>query len=453
MPAPSTGLARVTISSPQRRVDVALPDGVPLAELLSELLRHAGEGLADDGERHGGWLLRRPDGTALSPATGLANQGVRDGSVLHLVPARAQWPELEYDDVVEAIAAGARRYGMGWSPGASRVTALAASGVAFAVALLAVLRGGSAPAGLAIAAVLVLAGSTASRVYGDSVAGATLASFGLPFAFAGGLPLGGRVHSADSLLIGGAALLLASVVAALGVAHALRLFVAGATAGVLGALAALAGMATTAAGAAAALLAVLVTGVAAVPLLAIRFGKLPMPVLSLPADLSTTGRGLAAVPDRARVFAAVVRTDEMLTGMLLGLAVVAAAASLVLARSTDVSGRVLVAVAAAAFLLRSRLFVTVRQRLPLLGAGVAGFIVLAIGALLRGPSAASAILAVVLAVAGLTVAVAGARYAQRAPSPYLGRAGDLLDVLCVVSMVPVACAVLGLYGLARGIAG
>ena len=37
MPAPSTGLARVTINSPQRRVDVALPDGVPLAELLPEL--------------------------------------------------------------------------------------------------------------------------------------------------------------------------------------------------------------------------------------------------------------------------------------------------------------------------------------------------------------------------------------------------------------------------------
>ena len=36
MPAPSTGLARVTISSPQRRVDVALPDGVPLAELLQD---------------------------------------------------------------------------------------------------------------------------------------------------------------------------------------------------------------------------------------------------------------------------------------------------------------------------------------------------------------------------------------------------------------------------------
>lgn len=120
MPAASPGLARVTISSPQRRVDVALPDAVPLAELLPDLLQHAGVGLADDGERHGGWLLRRGDGTTLSTTTGLAGQEVRDGAVLHLVPARSSWPELEFDDVVDAIAAGARRQGVAWSPPATR---------------------------------------------------------------------------------------------------------------------------------------------------------------------------------------------------------------------------------------------------------------------------------------------------------------------------------------------
>ena len=102
----SIGLARVTISAPQRRVDVALPEHVPLAELLPEVLRHAGEGLADDGEQHGGWVLRRTDGVALATAQGSVAQGVRDGEVLHLVPPTSEWPELEYDDVVEAIADG-----------------------------------------------------------------------------------------------------------------------------------------------------------------------------------------------------------------------------------------------------------------------------------------------------------------------------------------------------------
>src|ERR687893_2823315 len=122
----SAGLARVTISAPQRRVDVALPEHVPLAELLPELLRHAGEGLADDGEKHGGWLLRRVDGAVLAIAQGLFPQGVRDGEVLHLVPARAAWPELEYDDVVEAIADGARRRGSVWTPESTRTATLLA---------------------------------------------------------------------------------------------------------------------------------------------------------------------------------------------------------------------------------------------------------------------------------------------------------------------------------------
>src|SRR5438477_11585980 len=95
----ATGLARVTVHTPQRRLDVALPEHLPLAELLPELLRHAGEGLPDAGQAHGGWALRRADGSPLSVGGGLAPQGVREGDVLHLVPARAGWPALEYGGV------------------------------------------------------------------------------------------------------------------------------------------------------------------------------------------------------------------------------------------------------------------------------------------------------------------------------------------------------------------
>jgi nitroreductase len=62
-------------------------------------------------------------------------------------------------------------------------------------------------------------------------------------------------------------------------------------------------------------------------------------------------------------------------------------------------------------------------------------------------------LALGMAGTALVVALAGARYAERAPSPYLGRAADVLDALCVVSAVPLACAVLGLYSLVRSLAG
>ncbi|PZF94367.1 type VII secretion integral membrane protein EccD [Micromonospora deserti] len=465
----TVGLARVTINAPQRRVDVALPEQVPLAELLPEVLRHAGEGLADDGERHGGWVLRRTDGAVLATAQALLPQGVRDGEVLHLVPARAQWPELEYDDVVEAIADGARRRGGAWSPAATRVATLAGAGVPLAVGLLAVLAGGPAeegwPAAVVVALLLTLAGVVASRAHGDGAAGATLGGYALPYAAAAGAlavssgdpvgPVAGlRWLGAPELLTGSVALLLASVLGLAGVATRLRVFVAGATIGAAGALAALGGLLLSPAGTAAVLLCVLVFAVGAIPLLAIRLGKVPLPPITLPTGEPGVGPDQARdLPDRGRVYAAVARTEEMLTGMLLGHAVLAAAAAVVLAFAGGVAGRLLVAVAAAVLLLRSRLFVALRHRVPTVVAGLAGFAVL--GAVLAdraGPAGRLALVVGGLLLALVTVA-AGNTYARRPVSPYLGRIADLTDTALVVSVVPVACAVLDLYERARGLLG
>jgi hypothetical protein len=55
--------------------------------------------------------------------------------------------------------------------------------------------------------------------------------------------------------------------------------------------------------------------------------------------------------------------------------------------------------------------------------------------------------------AALMIMLPGTGPARRAPSPYLGRAADVLDTLLVISVVPVAAAVLGLYAKARGLAG
>ncbi|MFG2011946.1 type VII secretion integral membrane protein EccD [Micromonospora sp. NPDC048868] len=463
------GLARVTISAPQRRVDVALPEQVPLAELLPEVLRHAGEGLADDGERHGGWVLRRTDGAVLTTAQALLPQGVRDGEVLHLVPARAQWPELEYDDVVEAIADGARRRGGAWSPAATRAAALAGAAVPLAVGLLAVTAGGPAygsawPAAAVVALLLTLAGVVASRAHADGPAGATLGGYALPYAAAAGAlavssgdpvgPVPGlRWVGAPELLAGSVALLLVSVLGLVGVATRLRVFVAGATAGFVGALAALGGLLLSPAGTAAILLCVLVFAVGAVPLLAIRLGKVPLPPITLPTGEPGDADRVRDLPDRDRVYAAVARTEEMLTGMLLGHAVLAVAAAVVLGLSGGTAGRLLVAVAAAVLLLRSRLFVSLRHRVPTVAAGLAGYAVL--GAVLVdrfGPTGRLALVVGGLALA-LVAVVAGTTYARRPVSPYVGRIADLTDTALVVSLVPVACAVLDLYERARGLLG
>ncbi|AGL21405.1 type VII secretion integral membrane protein EccD [Actinoplanes sp. N902-109] len=475
----TVGLARVTISAPQRRVDVALPEHVPLAELLPEVLRHAGEGLADDGERHGGWVLRRTDGVALATSQGLFPQGVRDGEVLHLVPAREEWPELEYDDVVEAIADGARRRGTVWSPESTRTATLAGSAVLLSLGLLAVLAAGpawdgAAFVGLGVGLLLSLAGITASRAYGDARAGAALGGLALPYAFAGGAVLVTQ-GSADrsgafallpwlggpELLAGSVALLLLAALGGVGVAASLRIFAAGVLVGVLGAVTALISFLTSAEGAAAVLMSLLVCGIGALPLVAIRFGKMPTPPVTLPtgaeAEQSFTGArntGLDAArerPDRARVFAAVSRTEELLTGLLTGHAVLAAGAFVVLASAGGFSAQLLMGLAVAALLLRSRLFVTLRQRVPMITAGLFGLFALGVD-ILWGAGSTTLI---GLSVAGLLLAMAtvaaGATWSRRAPSPYLGRAADLLDSLAVIAVIPVACAVVGLYSLVSSI--
>ena len=475
----STGLARVTISAPQRRVDVALPEHLPLAELLPEVLRHAGEGLADDGEKHGGWLLRRTDGEPLSPGKALLPQGVRDGDILHLVPARAQWPELEYDDVVEAIADGARRRGSAWAGRNTRIATLSAAGGLLAVGLFTVIAGApgwelGAFVALGAAVMLMLGAVIASRAYGDAVAGGALGAYAMPFAFFGGAllvtsgdPVGVlaplRWLGAPEALAGSVALLLSAVLGMVGVASGLRVFAAGVSVGLLGALTALLGFVLPAGGAAAILMAALVCAIGLLPLLAIRFGKLPMPPITLPTGAEAAEgfraaspgnqSGVRERPDRARVFAAVARTEEMLTGMLVGHAVLAVTAALLLVVSGGFAGRLMVAVSAVALLLRSRLFVTIRQRVPLVVAGVVSAVVLGIALLLRLDETGLLLLAAGGLVAALVVVAAGATYSKREPGPYLGRAADILDTLMVVAVVPVACAVLGLYGRARGLVG
>jgi ESX secretion system protein EccD len=473
----STGLTRVTLHTPQRRVDVALPAMVALAELLPELLRHAGIGLADDGEQHGGWIARRADGTMLDEGKSLSQQGVRDGEVLHLVPAREQWPELEYDDVVEAIAAGARKRGAAWSPNATRLSTLAGAGVLLLAGVMSLLQGGPTwlPGGylaLTVAVLLLVGGVLASRAYGDGIAGTALAGFALPYAFAGGaLLLGGTSPAgvvptvlwlgAPQLLVGCVALLLFAALGAGGVGHGARVFMAGGLVGLLGAVTALlsglgdAGLG--AAGAAAVLMAGLVCGIGLLPVLAIRFGKVPVPSITLPRDaegfsVATTARSRSNpdMPDRSRVFAAVSRSEELLTGMLLGYTVLAAFASLVLAVAGGTPGRVLIAVGATALLLRSRLFVTTRQRGPLIAAGLLGHLLLLGGLVFSAQNSTRAFFIVGAVVLALIVVLAGQTWSRTPPSPYVGRAADLFDLLVVVSVVPVAAWVLGVYAAIQG---
>jgi type VII secretion integral membrane protein EccD len=454
-------LARVTVATPKRRIDVALPENALVAELLPHLLRHAGDELADDGEQHGGWTLRRATGAELDPLRNLAVQGVRDGELLNLVPRRMDWPELAYDDVVEIIASGARRTGRSWGAGATRRGGLVVGAVVLILGVFVVALTGPPwplPAGcaIALACVLTLIGVVLSRAMSDAGAGGVVASCGLPYAFAGGLfaaaPAGADWHdlSAPSLLAGSAALIVFGVLGMTAVAATLRVFVAATgsgVAGLIGALLCLVGMPPD--GAIAVVLTLAIGLLPGYPLFAGWLGKLPVPVLPARPEEILTDR---PTPSRDGVFAAVARANELLTGMLLAAAAVSLFCASVLAATGHVAGRVLAVTAAAAVLLRGRLFPTPQQRIPLLTSGIAIPVVLmfALGLHADRPAVWLVVLLVFAAIAGLVLA-AGLVYSKRPPSPRVGRLADIVDVLAIMALVPLACAVAGVFHSIQGL--
>ncbi|MBB4688391.1 type VII secretion integral membrane protein EccD [Amycolatopsis jiangsuensis] len=457
---PTIGLVRVTVAAPARRVDLTLPERSPIAELLPGLLQHAGEQLADQGVAHGGWVLRRADGTTLDGAGTLSSHHVLDGEVLNLVPARTEWPELEYDDLVAAIAAGAERAGSAWEPAHTRRAGLVAGGAAALLALVAVLTAGPpwpGPAACALggAALLLVAGVALARAAGDAGAGAILGAIALPFAFAGG----GLLFAADRSLTGlgapqliaaGAALLLAAVLGLLGVVERPALFIAGATTGLLTVLGGwLATMGQIGGTGAAAIVAgaVLVFSPLLAPL-SIRAARMPIPVLP---------RGTADLlrdepqPPRAAVYATVVRADGLLTGLICGLVLTVVPANFLLVRDGGTAELVVTGLLTAGFTLRARLHPVLVQRIALLVAAGSGAAALTLGPLLAaGPLRAA--YPVLLGLSTVIVLV-GLRHSTHESSPRWGRYAELLEVAVVLAVIPVVCAVLGLYGYLRGLGG
>lgn len=455
-------LARVTIVAPKRRLDVALPDNMLVAELLPHLVRHAGDDLADAGDHHGGWVLRRSTGALLEPTRNLSTQGIRDGELLHLAPGREDWPEFAYDDVVEVIASSSRRIARSWGQAATRRCGLAVFSALLGLGLVMLSLSGPPwpmPAAVAfgLAILLTLTGTLLARALGDASAGAVVAGCALPYAFAGGAllaaPDGFAAYrlGATSLLLGSAVLLVFSAIGYTAVAAMQRLFMAGvglALTGLLAAALCLAG--TSSGGAAAVALTVSIGLLPSYPLFASWLGRLPVPAMpSRPEEILAD----RPVPKRSDVFAAVARTNELLTGMLLAAALTSACAIALLTIVDGTTGGLLLSLAAAAaLLLRARLFAAPQQRLPLLVSGMTGLVLLGFAVVPdTGSGGARLVVALLLGVIAAIVLAAGLRYSRAAPSPYLGRAADILDVVAIMALIPLACAVLGVYDAIQGL--
>lgn len=132
-PAVVGGHCRVTLVAPTRRVDVALPEDVPVAELLPELLRLVGDPLPTRAAHVAaltGYVLTGADGEALDTSASLTEQGVLHGGILRLRPAADAPEPAVHDDIAEAVAEAVIAGGSQWTSAALRATALAVVAVA-----------------------------------------------------------------------------------------------------------------------------------------------------------------------------------------------------------------------------------------------------------------------------------------------------------------------------------
>src|SRR5437660_1849189 len=158
---------RVTIIGSSRRVDVSLPEGIPVADLLLDVA-----GMLD--ERPDGvparWALVRVGGHALDPERSLADQGIASGTMLFLRDATEAPPPLAIDDFAQQVAISVDAETGQWTSSMFRWL-LAAAGAAClfaagALVLLAADRGGRTVAGVVGAALSSLAGVALVRLAG-----------------------------------------------------------------------------------------------------------------------------------------------------------------------------------------------------------------------------------------------------------------------------------------------
>jgi len=158
--------------------------------------------------------------------------------------------------------------------------------------------------------------------------------------------------------------------------------------------------------------------------------------------------------DGRRILALADRADELLTGLIGTVAAVLLGAEVVMALTGGLAGVLLCAVLAVLLLLRSRPLPGRRQRLPLLVAGTVGVALVTTALFL----AASPLLRVTVVPAGLLVVavialVYGLGVAGRRISPVWGRLLDIVELLLIVAVVPLAAWLCGLYGWIRAIGG
>ncbi|RVX47342.1 type VII secretion integral membrane protein EccD [Nonomuraea polychroma] len=459
--APLAPLCHVTIVAPRRRVDLALPADIPLPHVLPGLLRAVGEA-SGDAAGAPGWVLQRLGGQPFDLGQTLSSLGVLDGELLYLRPREFTLPPALYDDVADVVATGVKQSTGKWESRHTKAMGTGASAVLLALGAPALVLSGSAPLGVTVVAgmlALLLLGVSAalSRAVGDSSAGALIGYAALPYAFLAGLY--GLVSGSTLAGIGAphllAALTCTALVATVGgtlVADGVAGFLGTAIATVAGAVAAAVVMVfgVPAVGVAAMTVTILISLSPLIPSLSFRIARVPLPALPANAEeLRADNQRL----DSDAVLSRTAQAGRYATGMVVGIALTAIGALAYLITAATWMAVSMAIVLSLVLLLRARVFHGLGQRLWLLGTGLAGLVAVAIAlAAGAGTVAAAAVVMGLLWLAMLVVGL-GLWLPSGRLSPFWGRAGEVVDVILLIALFPLALGVLEVYTWIRGLAG
>lgn len=473
-----TGFCRVTIVAPDSRIDVALPDDVPVADLCPEILRLSRQ--SPDAGAPVGYHLVRTDGTVLDGSRSFAAQRILDGELLTLRPFADSLPPAVFDDVAEAVASAVGGQRTLWSGDLTRAAGLVGGGVL--PALLAFVAWTADPRhdmnGLAgiLAAVtgilLVVLAAVRARVYDDRGSAVALGLGALPnvgVAGSGLLPLtAGEGIGRLQFLLACAAVLVAALVLTLcspqGDGPFVAFVFASAVALVVVFVATLVHWTPTEMAGLCAPIAV--GGLAFLPGMSMRFARLPIG-FEAPSNAPRAAHGTDSVQepvDIGRIEAQARRGHELLVGLVGGCALLAVGAAAVLGFSDGAWAQLLAFATGVAMLMRAGLFRYTAQVASVLAAGLGALVLLGLGLALNPPQsvmrAALAgdrtdldirtvwLIAVIAAAAALVTAL-GLILPRGGLTPFWGRFLEICEGFVLLTLIPLTLAVFDVYATAR----
>jgi type VII secretion integral membrane protein EccD len=478
-----TGFCRVTIVAPDSRIDVALPEDIPVADIYPEILRLSAQ-TPGEGAPVGYHLVRR-DGTVLDSSRSFIAQRIHDGEVLSLRPFAESLPPAVFDDVSDAVASAVTRDRKLWGDGLLRGAGLVGSGVLFV--LMAFVLWYADPVGhdmhslpgilAGVAGVMLVAlAAVRARVYDDRASAIALGLGAMPHVMIAGsgiLPLAanegvGRLQ----FLLGCVAVLIASVVLIAVTPHGDGPFVSVAFTAVIGTLMTFIASITDIrpVEVASICIPVAVGTVAFLPSLSARFARLPIGYEAPDTSMVSYDTDPDAAPetrgpvDAERIAAQARRGHEMLVGLVGGCAGVVVASSAVLGFSDSGWGQLLALAAGLAMLLRARLFRYTSQVSCSLVAGIAAMALLVLGLSLDPPAsilrevAAGETAALDVRTIWLTASIAGAAalitaisliVPSKGVTPFWARFLEIFEAFVLLSLLPLCLAVMDVYSAAR----